>query len=74
MMSDSAEQKAWKIPAWGARYDLGRAKSYKIIQEGAGPKTITIGSVQYVTEEDDRIWRKKKRAEAPSTGRQGRGR
>jgi predicted DNA-binding transcriptional regulator AlpA len=67
----SNERRGWKIPEWGQLYNLGRAKSYQLIKDGQGPRTIKVGGVEIVTNEADAEWRQRKQAEAAERAKQG---
>jgi hypothetical protein len=63
-MSTTNERVAWKPHEWGARYGLGRSKSYAIIKAGKGPRTIEIDGLTRITQEDDEEWRRGLAAQA----------
>jgi hypothetical protein len=58
MSNANSARVAWKVPDWGARYGLGRSKSYAIVRSGKGPRTIVIDGLTRITEEDDAAWRR----------------
>jgi len=63
-MSTTNERVAWKPHEWGARYGLGRSKSYSIIKSGKGPRTVEIDGLMRITQEDDEEWRRALAAQA----------
>ena len=62
---DQLDRVAYRIPEWGRRYGFRRTKSFNLIADGRGPRTVMIGGERFVTREADEAWRRSLPAKGP---------